>query len=288
MSIVQDFPIKIYLTWREILSGGIKVPRSLAKELSHAREYTFTDPDENKPYTRLLLPEPELLPRPPGLLLPAQHPAGVQPDARAHRPRPPSSSGSRSRRRRCPSSGWATTPRRTSSSTRARRSTPSPSPTRSSTSSARRWPACCPSPRCARATTSATSSSPIYGDPGLATSAHTLHFLRAYHLIDIVRQTTQEDVEFTLLNSPEFTKSDKKKGVFTYHEPYIPEEESPSEAAYRRRLRGARARGLHARGGGPRGRRRGALRRRARDRPRDAAASSRPGRSRPDRRRARR
>ena len=45
MSIVQDFPIKIYLTWREIASGGIKIPRSLGKELSHAREYTFTDPD---------------------------------------------------------------------------------------------------------------------------------------------------------------------------------------------------------------------------------------------------
>ena len=232
MSIVQDFPIKIYLTWREILSGGIKVPRSLAKELSHAREYTFTDPDENKPYTVYYFPNAELLPRPPGLLLPAQHPPGGQPDARADRARPPSSSGSRSRRRRCPSSGWPTTPRRTSSSTRARRPTPSPSPTRSSTSSARRWPACCPSPRCARATTSATSSSPIYSDPGLATSAHSLHFLRAYHLIDIVRQTTQEDVEFTLLNSPEFTKSDKKKGVFTYHEPYIPEEEAPLEAAY--------------------------------------------------------
>ena len=85
MSIVQDFPIKIYLTWREILSGGIKVPRSLAKQLSHAREYTFTDPDENKPYHRLLFPEREFLPRSPGLLLPAQHPAGVQPDARAHR-----------------------------------------------------------------------------------------------------------------------------------------------------------------------------------------------------------
>ncbi len=43
MSIVTAFPIKIYLTWREISSGGIKIPRSLGKELAHAREYTFTD-----------------------------------------------------------------------------------------------------------------------------------------------------------------------------------------------------------------------------------------------------
>jgi hypothetical protein len=48
----------------------------------------------------------------------------------------------------------------------------------------------------------------------------------------MLRQTTQEDVEFTLLNSTEFTKSDKKKGVFTYHELFVPKEEEPLEAAY--------------------------------------------------------
>jgi len=72
----------------------------------------------------------------------------------------------------------------------------------------------------------------VFKDPALATSSHSLHFLRAYHLIDVIRQTNQEDVEFTLLNSPEFTKSDKKKGVFTYHEPYAPKEEAPLEAAF--------------------------------------------------------
>lgn len=56
MSIVQAFPIKIYLTWREILSGGVKVPRSLNKELSHAREYTFTDSEEGKSYTLYYYP----------------------------------------------------------------------------------------------------------------------------------------------------------------------------------------------------------------------------------------
>jgi hypothetical protein len=72
----------------------------------------------------------------------------------------------------------------------------------------------------------------VFRDPALATSAHSLHFLRAYHLIDVIRQTTQEDVEFVLLNSAEFTKSDKKKGVFTYHEPYVPEEETPLELGF--------------------------------------------------------
>ncbi|MCX6569380.1 MAG: hypothetical protein NT147_10085, partial [Candidatus Aminicenantes bacterium] len=73
---------------------------------------------------------------------------------------------------------------------------------------------------------------PIFQDPALATSSHSLHFLRAYHLVDVIRQTNQEDIEYTLLNSPEFAKSDKKKGVFTYHEPYVPVEEAPLEAAF--------------------------------------------------------
>src|SRR5512135_2717810 len=56
MSIVQDFPIKIYLTWREIVSGGVKVPRSLGKELSHAREYFFNDTANTEIYTLYFYP----------------------------------------------------------------------------------------------------------------------------------------------------------------------------------------------------------------------------------------
>jgi hypothetical protein len=60
-----------------------------------------------------------------------------------------------------------------------------------------------------------------------------LHYLRAYHLIEVLRRTTQEDVEYTLLNSPEFEKSDKKKGIFYYmkHPSEIPIEEPEEEAA---------------------------------------------------------
>jgi len=46
-----------------------------------------------------------------------------------------------------------------------------------------------------------------------------LHYLRAYHLADILRATTPEDVETVLLNSPEFFSSEKGKGVFVYREP---------------------------------------------------------------------
>jgi hypothetical protein len=51
ISIAQKFPLKIYLTWREILSGGIKAPKSVRRSLANFREYIFTDNDGKKDYT---------------------------------------------------------------------------------------------------------------------------------------------------------------------------------------------------------------------------------------------
>jgi hypothetical protein len=67
----------------------------------------------------------------------------------------------------------------------------------------------------------------IFKNPALGSASHSLHFLRAYHLVDVLRQTTQEDVETVLLNTSDFSKSDKKKGLFYYQEPYVPKEEAP-------------------------------------------------------------
>ncbi len=46
----QKLPLKVYLTWREILSGGIKIPKGLARELSSAREYLFPRPQTGIPW----------------------------------------------------------------------------------------------------------------------------------------------------------------------------------------------------------------------------------------------
>ena len=70
----------------------------------------------------------------------------------------------------------------------------------------------------------------IFKNPVLA-PGHALHFLRAYHLVDVLKQTTQEDVELTLLNTPEFIKSEKKKGIFFYQEPYTQLDVVPEEVA---------------------------------------------------------
>jgi hypothetical protein len=231
MSIVQDFPIKIYLTWREILSGGIKVPRSLAKQLSHAREYTFTDPDENKPYTVYYFPNENFF-------------LGLR-DFYSQHNIPQGSSLTLERTGPTAFKFWVKRSKKKMSVIRlgydaekdefvdaGEEAYTFAEPNKIIYIERETLASLLPLAPLREGHDLRDLVVTIYGDPGLATSAHTLHFLRAYHLIDIVRQTTQEDVEFTLLNSPEFTKSDKKKGVFTYHEPYIPEEEAPAEAAY--------------------------------------------------------
>jgi len=231
MSIVQDFPIKIYLTWREILSGGIKVPRSLAKQLSHAREYTFTDPDENKPYTVYYFPNENFF-------------LGLR-DFYSQHNIPQGSSLTLERTGPATFKFWVKRSKKKMSVIRLGYDVEKDEfvdageevytfaePNKIIYIERETLASLLPLAPLREGHDLRDLVVTIYGDPGLATSAHTLHFLRAYHLIDIVRQTTQEDVEFTLLNSPEFTKSDKKKGVFTYHEPYIPEEEAPAEAAY--------------------------------------------------------
>ncbi|MFW6123933.1 MAG: hypothetical protein ACOC5G_01815 [Acidobacteriota bacterium] len=52
----QKFPLKIYLSWREILSGGILMPPELKKELSDTREYIFSDEEEGKEITVFYYP----------------------------------------------------------------------------------------------------------------------------------------------------------------------------------------------------------------------------------------
>ncbi|OGD14705.1 MAG: hypothetical protein A2W20_08390 [Candidatus Aminicenantes bacterium RBG_16_66_30] len=232
MSIVQDFPIKIYLTWREILSGGIKVPRSLGKALSHAREYTFVDPDDNKPYTLYYYPNESFF-------------LGLQEFYTVHNI-PQGSSLTLERTGPNTFKFWVKKSKKKMSVLRlgydAEKDEFVDTGGEAYTYAEPNKIIYIERETLARLLPLAATRESlnlkdlvvlVFRDPALATSAHSLHFLRAYHLIDIVRQTTQEDVEYVLLNSPEeFIKSDKKKGVFTYHEPYVPEEEAPLEIGY--------------------------------------------------------
>jgi hypothetical protein len=231
MSIVQAFPIKIYLTWREILSGGVKVPRSLGKELSHAREYAFTDSEEGKSYTLYYYPNQNFF-------------LGLQ-DFYAQYNIPQGTSLTLEKTGPNTFKFWVKKSKKKMSVARLAYDAEKDEfrdageevysyaePNKIIYIERETLARILPLTATREGLDLKDFLVLVFKDPALATSSHSLHFLRAYHLIDVIRQTNQEDVEFTLLNSPEFTKSDKKKGVFTYHEPYAPKEEAPLEAAF--------------------------------------------------------
>jgi hypothetical protein len=230
MSIVQAFPIKIYLTWREIASGGIKIPRSLGKELSHAREYAFTDSEENKTYTVYYYPSQNFF-------------LGLQ-DFYAQHNIPQGASLTLERTGPTTFKFWVKKSKKKMSIIRLAYGAEADEfidngeeaytfaePNKIIYIERETLSHVLPLTETREGFDLRDFVVTVFRDPVLATSAHSLHFLRAYHLIDLIQQTTQEDVEYVLVNSPEFTKSDKKKGVFTYHEPFIPEEEEALEGA---------------------------------------------------------
>jgi len=231
MSIVQAFPIKVYLTWREILSGGIKVPRSLGKELSHAREYTFTDSEEGKAYTLYYYPDQNYF-------------LGLQ-DFYAQYNIPQGTSLTLEKTGPNAFKFWVKKSKKKMSVLRlgydverdefvdiGEEVYSHAEPNKIIYIEKETLNHLLPLTASREGLDLRDLLVLVFKDPVLATSAHSLHFLRAYHLVDVLRQTTQDDVEYTLLNTPDFSKSDKKKGVFTYHEPYVPAEEAPFAAAY--------------------------------------------------------
>jgi len=235
MSIVQDFPIKVYLTWREIYSGGIKVPRSLGKVLSHAREYAFTEPEEGKTYTLFYYTNSSYF-------------LGLQ-DYYVKNNIPQGASLTMEKKGPAQFHFWI---KRSKKKLAALKVTYDPKEDKFGGAGEEAFTFAEPNKIIFidRETLPALLSLYeqrddldlrellflIFKDPVLA-PGHALHFLRAYHLVDVLKQTTQEDVELILLNTPEFIKSEKKKGIFFYQEPYteldiVPEEvplEMPAE-----------------------------------------------------------
>lgn len=228
MSIVASFPIKIYLTWREILSGGIKIPRSLGKELGHGREFAFTDPEENKAYPCIYFPAGNYflglgefyaaknIPQGTSLTLEKAGPAAFN--------------------------FWVKKSKKKLASPRLAYDAAADlfvdpgedvftfaEPNKIIYIERETLARLLPLAAARDGKDLHELLVLIFKTPGLTGAGRELHFLRAYHLVDLIRHTTQEDVETTLLNSSEFSKSDKK-GIFVYQEPYALEPAVEAEA----------------------------------------------------------
>ncbi len=228
LSTFHEFPLKIYLTWREILSGGVRVPKSLNKELSAIREYTFVDSEENKNYTVHYYPSNCYFVGLKEFFLSQNIPQGA--------------SLTLERKDAAEFAFWLKKSKKKISVPQLNYN---PVEDKFTDPGAEAFTFALPNKIIFLEKEILEQLLPLYEQRdekdlhellvmifktfSSESEGHSLHFLRAYHLVDILKQTTQEEVEITLLNSPEFSPSEKKKGIFHYHEPRPEVEEVPAE-----------------------------------------------------------
>jgi hypothetical protein len=222
------FPLKVYLSWREILSGGIKIPRSLNKELSLSLEYLFTDPEGGKGYTVFYYPSE-------GYFL------GLK-DFFAANNVPQGTSLTLEKKGPTQFNFWLKKEKKKLSVVKLAYDSKEDL---FSDHGEEVFTYFLPNKIIYLERETLAKLFPlykqrddvdlrqllilIYKNFGLPSNNFSLHYLRAYHLVDLLKKTTQEEVERTLLNSTEFSLSEKKKGLFYYHEAPEIKEEAKSE-----------------------------------------------------------
>ena len=225
---IHEFPLKTYLTWREILSGGVKISNKLNKELSLSREYVFTDKEEEKEYTVFYYPSSAFF-------------LGLK-DFFESNNVPQGTRLTLERKGPTQFNFWL---KRSKKKLPVLKIDYDPKEDKFTASGKEVFTFSLPNKiiHLKRETLSELFSLYpqradldlkellvlIYKNFGLESKNLSLHYLRAYHLVDILKQTTQEEVEKTLLNSPEFSPSEKDKGIFFYREKIEVEEEMKPE-----------------------------------------------------------
>jgi hypothetical protein len=229
LSTFHEFPLKIYLTWREVLSGGVRVPRTLNKELAHAREYIFADAEEGKNYTVYYYPTNCFF-------------LGLKDYFQANNI-PQGTSLTLEKKGPFQFNFWL---KKSKKKIAVPLLSYDAKEDRFADTGTEAFTFAMPNKIIFLEKATLGQLLPLHEHRekknlhellllafktfGLESEDHSLHFLRAYHLVDVLRQTTQEDVETTLINSPEFTLAEKKKGIFCYQEPMKVVEEVTPEA----------------------------------------------------------
>jgi hypothetical protein len=220
-----NFPLKIYLTWREILSGGIKVPKKVNKELSKAREYIFTDSESEKSYTVYYYPSA-------GVFL------GLKEFFEDNNV-PQGASLTLEKKEETKISFWLKKSKKKLSLFQV---TYNAKDDKFELSEEEFQTHCLPHKIIHLENETLQKLFTLYAQRdkhdlsqllmlvfktfGLEGEALSLHSLRAFHLVDMLKHTSQEDVDRVLLGSQEFSQSEKNVGIFFYHETSV--EEKPS------------------------------------------------------------
>ncbi len=231
---VREVPLKVYLGWREILSGGVKIPRWYNKELGHSLEYIFTDKDDNKSTTVYYFPK-------------AGYFLGLR-DFFAAAAVPQGTSLTLEKTGPVHFTFWIKKSKKKIAVAKVVYDAAADAFIDAGETATLALPNKIIYIERDHLTRIAALTAEREGKDlrellimvFKAFSVHSagaaVHYLRAYHLVDLLRRTTQEDVELTLLSTPEFEKSDKKKGAFFYRLAPPPKAEAvpvafPAEAA---------------------------------------------------------
>lgn len=220
----QESPLKVYLGWREILSGGINIPKSMSKEFSSAREYIFTDTEGEKDYVVYYYPSS-------GFLL------GLEDFYEANHV-PQGASLTLERKGLNQFNFWLKTSKKKISVLKV---TYDQKKDVFAQSGEEVFTFAIPNKIIHLETETLKKLFSLFDQRrkldlagllvlafknfGLIGKKCSLHYLRAYHLVDVLKRTTPEDVEKTLAAIPEFSRSEKNKAVFLFKEKIEVEEE---------------------------------------------------------------
>jgi len=220
----QKFPLKIYLSWREVISGGIKMPPGFKRELSNTIEYIFADEEDGKEFTAFYYPSHNIF-------------LGLEEFYKKHL---------------IPQGASLTLKKKDSNriSIRLKKSKKKLSlpyleyhAKKDDFSLAEKEISTNALPnkiifieyetlKNLLELTDKTKNKDlreliitVFKNFGFEGERQTLHYRKAFHLVDLLKHTSLEDIEKTLCLSPEFAMSEKKKGLFFYHEKIKTEKE---------------------------------------------------------------
>jgi hypothetical protein len=226
----QKLPLKVYLTWREILSGGIKIPKGLTRELSGAREYLFMDAETEKEYTVYFYPSS-------GIFL------GLK-EFYEENNVPQGASLTLERSEEGNFKFWL---KKSKKKLTVLEVNYNPKDDKFITDNKEVTTNCLPHKIIHFESDTVHKLFALYEQRdkldlreliilifknfGLEGEALSLHHLRAFHLVDVLKQTSQEDIEKTLALSPEFIQSEKNAGIYLYTEKVKAVEDIPPEEA---------------------------------------------------------
>ncbi len=212
------FPLKIYLTWREVLSGGLTAPKGAVRELSSAREYRFLDGESGQEYTTYFYPNRGIFLGLDEFFQKNAVTQGASLTLEKGEDHTITFGLKRSKKSlSVPYLSYDTKKDRFAIEKREFQTTSLPNKI------------------IFLETDTLEKLETLYAERanldlqellilvfknfGLEGEALSLHVQRAFHLVDIIRHTTLDEVEKTLLGSHEFIRSEKKKGLFYYKEP---------------------------------------------------------------------